>query len=76
MGEWIKAGEGSPEEDVQLLVYTEQLLPKWKTGREAELTHDVYFGYYKAGAFEIEDWLGNSSDAIVTHWQPLPPPPN
>ena len=70
MSEWIKVEDRLPENEGTYLVY------KKRCGRVISGDyHDI--GHYWAN--HTQDgyhWVNLHEDEIVTHWQPLPEPPN
>lgn len=64
MSEWIKCSERLPEKVEKLLVYF---------GEEGGFDEDRT----DVGAYMFKKWMGDSEfyTAKVTHWQPLPKPP-
>lgn len=67
MSEWIKCSERMPECGVSVLVWDEEAL----IGESAGCTT-----HYDLGIFWVHDKReGFTTKAYVTHWQPLPQPP-
>lgn len=64
---WIPVGERLPEESDKVLV--------WMECPDLFIAPQDDFGYYING-----EWIGDNTDSMVhsknvTHWMPLPPPP-
>lgn len=78
MSEWISVDERLPEENVDVLVYADEYLPKIAyCQREDEfLEHAAAMGQIPTP--EIYYWTDSNDDnerVYPTHWQPLPEPP-
>lgn len=68
VSEWISVEDHKPFLKVQVLVY----------GLESSNIHDAGLPY-KTAIYDGKDWVSDhfceSSYVHVTHWMPLPPPP-
>lgn len=59
MSAWRKCSEGMPERHMRVIVMNNGV---------REISYWTDFG-------EGPRWMGKSADGLVTHWQPLPEPP-
>jgi hypothetical protein len=59
MGEWIKVSDRLPEADTEVLTYR---------GHKNLIQVEMFWG---DGSWSEDAWESRE----VTHWQPLPPPP-
>ena len=74
MGEWRDI-ESAPK-DVHILVYGEALKWRGMDGRALAFKHSDYNGC-KSGVITLDGRCGALwSRSEITHWMPLPPPPN
>lgn len=79
---WIPISERLPDDNEKVFAYTE-----WKYSNKPELIHSFVVGHYEK---RLDGWLGQNGfiwdipinyihgcdrGVKVTHWQPLPPPP-
>lgn len=86
MGEWISVKDRFPEEEQEVLLYTEEIETYGRHCERKKIYHNVYRGY-----FDGEEWLTSYCHGCeyifkmnekykherieVTHWMPLPEPP-
>ena len=61
--EWISVKDRLPEKNKNVILAAEGL------------THQVCYGFYYCGMFHIFYTNGASPNNRVTHWMPLPAPP-
>lgn len=84
--EWISVKDRLPDEEQEVLLYTEEIETYGRHGERKKIYHNVFRGY-----FDGEEWLTSychgceyifkmnekypNEHIEVTHWMPLPPPP-
>lgn len=66
MNEWIKVEDQLPELDIKVLFYH-----GYQGATVGKLTTD-----YRTGELYIKDLYNDYNFSHITHWQPLPEPPN
>lgn len=67
---WRSIADDPPPKDEAILVYLTDAAPGWEIEIAISYSDDLDGDWYKAtvdGGFPI--------DVEITHWQPLPPPP-
>lgn len=84
--EWISVKDKLPDEEQEVLLYTEEIESYGRYGKRKKIYHNVYRGY-----FDGEEWITiychgceyifkmnekyQNEHIEVTHWMPLPEPP-